>query len=260
MVVIVGGLLGWSLLAQREVSFEEAVKKPQLRDSYIEKIVKEIGKPDYITVVNYADTQEELEFLRKKHGYIPNPDDLMSAKSKNIQVDRLGKQPWLVRTSILPYAFSGKILKTEEDFISSLLHEYRHAEVIQEGKIGQVEMFPSFLTLTGEWNENLVLDIMELDAIRIELSTQGISKEYRANRTGRYLDHYINIWDHSGRMEPEFIERLKIEFFQSWIATTPFLFKEMRNGKEVWYLKHPETGRQYYLPEEIIARFKSGKG
>jgi len=96
--------------------------------------VEKIGKPEYIILVNYEDTPEEMELLRKEYGYIPDPDDLMRINTPEIPLDQLGKRAILVRVSIFPYAFSGEILKTEEDFISSLQHEYRHAEVIQKGK------------------------------------------------------------------------------------------------------------------------------
>jgi len=123
-------------------------------------------------------------------------------------------------------------------------------------------MFPSFLTTEGELNKDLLSDIMELDAMRMELSTQiGISKEYRAQRLGWYTTYYLNIWDRSGRMAPEFVKELKIKFFKPWMVTSPYLFKKRVEGKEVWYFKHPKTGREYYLPEEIIERFsQNGKG
>lgn len=71
VIVIVGGLTGWILLTKGEVSFEEAMKKSEVRESYIAKIVEKIGQPNYVTVVNYDDTSEEMEFLRKEYKYIP---------------------------------------------------------------------------------------------------------------------------------------------------------------------------------------------
>lgn len=261
-IVIVGCLASWLLLAKGEVSFEEAMKKPELRDGYIEKMVEKIGKPEYVTVVNYDDTPEEMEFLRKEYGYTPAPDDLMATHVSGVKPEFFGKQSFPVRISVFPFAFSGGIIKTEADFISTLLHEYFHAENAQRGKTGSLEIFSSFLTIDGRWNKDLFLDIDEMGAISWELATQTkISHEYQLNRMGRYLDHYCDIWDHSQGMEPGFIKILKIEFFEPWIVNTPFLFKESGKAEEIWYLKHPQTGRKYYLPEEVIRKFsQNGKG
>ena len=259
--ILLGGLVSWFLLTEKEVSFEEALKQPQLRESYIERIVEQVGKPDYVAVVNYVDTPEEVKSLIEEYNYIFNPDHLMAAHSPKIRADLLGKQSFPVRVSVFPFAFSGEIIKTETDFISCLLHEYFHAENAQKGKTDSFEIFSSFLRIDGQWNKDLFLDVDEMNAIRMELATQTkISQEYRVNRMGRYLDYYTNIWNHSEGMEPEFIKTLKIEFFEPWIVNVPGFFKKWQDGKEIWYLKHPETGRVYYLPEEIIWRFQNGKG
>ena len=134
VIIIIGCLVGWFLFAEEEIDFERAMRDSAIREIYIARIIEKIGKPEYIILVNYEDTPEEMELLRKEYGYIPDPDDLMRINTPEIPLDQLGKRAILVRVSIFPYAFSGEILKTEEDFISSLQHEYRHAEVIQKGK------------------------------------------------------------------------------------------------------------------------------
>ena len=184
----------------------------------------------------------------------------MDMHTPEIPVDLLGKQTFPVRISILPFAFSGEIIKTEADFISSLSHEYFHAESVQKGKTDSLEIFSSFLTADDQWNKDLFLDIDEMNAIKMELPQTKISQEYRANRLGRYLEYYPNIRSHSEGMKPEFIKILKIEFFEPWMLNSPYLFKEWQDGKEIWYFKHPQTGREYQLPEEIILRFQNGKG
>jgi len=45
------------------ITFEEAKDDSALRDAYIEQVVKRIGKPSSVTVVNYVDTPEEIKFL-----------------------------------------------------------------------------------------------------------------------------------------------------------------------------------------------------
>lgn len=80
------------------------------------------------------------------------------------------------------------------------------------------------------------------------------------SREGRYLLYYTQIWDHSGEINAEFINFLKIEFFESWMLKHPDLIKENRLGKEIWYFKNPRTAKEYYLPEEIIRRFSLKQG
>lgn len=266
MVVIAGGLVSWFLLAEKEISFEDAMKKPELRDAYIQKVVAEIGKPEYVVKINYEDTPEELEFLKRVHDYIPDPIDLMTTHpAQEVPVTQLGKRVVPVRISILPYAFSGETLKTGNDFISSLLHEYHHARMLNQEKIDSID-YQKFLIIEGEfrgsYNLPLINVMFELTAIREELSSQlEISNSYRAQRLSFYLTRYRWIWDYEEGMDLEFIKSLKIEFFEEWMLGVLSLFKEWRNGKEVWYFKHPETGREYYLPEEIVERFsKDGKG
>ncbi len=254
VVVIVGSLLGWFLFFRGEVSFEEAMRKPELRDGYIEKIVKKVGeKPEYIYAVYYVDTQAEMEFLKKEYEVPVNPKATMASVGKMKTVDN--------RVAVFPYAFGGELIKTEEDFISNLLHEYRHVEVAYKGRIGSIEIYSSFLTTEGKLNESLLEDIVELDASAMELTRQtNISQTYRSNLLVGYMEYYSDIWNHEKIMKPEFIKFLKIEFFRPWVLGSRDLVKERQGGKEVWYLKHPQTGKRYYLPEEVIRKFQNGKG
>ena len=73
VIIIIGCLAGWFLFAKEEIDFERAMRDPAIREIYIARIVEKIGKPEYITLVNYEDTPEEMELLRKEYGSIPNP-------------------------------------------------------------------------------------------------------------------------------------------------------------------------------------------
>ena len=265
-IIIVGSLIGWILLAKGEVSFEEAIQKPELRDGYIEKIVAEIGKPDYVQEINYVDTPEEFEFLKRVHDYIQEPKTWMATHSmEELPIEQLGKQPLPVRISVFPAAFDEGVIGTENDFLSSLFHEYHHAEVLNRGKINSID-FKEFLIIEGRfkgsWNLSLIKEIMEVAAIREEIhSPIKISFIYKSQRFNQYLEHYTNIWSYEEGMNPEFIKSLKIDLFENWTLERPELIKERQKGGEIWYLKHPETGREYYLPAEIVERFsQSGKG
>jgi len=259
VAVIFVGLIGWFLWDQQTISFAETLKYPQLREKYIEQIVKKVGKPDYITVIEYGEPKE----LEKKYNYHFKPDDFMTAIHKIPPLTEYGKKEVPISICVFPPSFDKKFLKTEGDFISSLLHEYRHAEIFQkgeiEGKSGATIMFSAFLTEGGRFNKNLLDDVLELDAVKMEL-LRPISKEYHISREDRYLLYYTQIWDHSEEMNPEFIKFLKIEFFENWMLKHPDLIKEKQEGKEIWYFKHPRTAREYYLPEEIIRRFSLRQG
>jgi len=258
-IVTVSGLVGWLVLSQ-EVSFEEAIAKPHLREDYIEKIVKKVGKPDYVREINYIDTLEEFEMLKRVLGYIPEPKTWMAILSLiEFHIEELGKRPLPVRILIFPEAFTGEILKTENDFISSLLHEYHHAQVLNQGKIDSID-FRRFIivegTFKGCYNLALIKEIMELAAIREEIhSPLKISSGYKIQRFHQYLEHYTNIWSHEEGMNPEFIKFLKTEFFESWMLELPYLFKELDKTEEIWYFKSLITGEKFYLPEEIIRKF-----
>lgn len=247
-ILILAGFTSWFLT--KEVSFEKAMRKPDLRDSYIEKIVKEIGKPEYVNYIYYADTQEEMEFLEKDYKFVFNPKGAMISFGEIETADNY--------IAVFPYAFSGELLKNEEDFISIFLHEYRHAKIAHEGKIDSIEI-SFFITLDGKLNELLLEDIAELDAMRMELTNQHlkISSNYRDDLLFGYLINYTNIWDHMKNMEPKFVEFLKIEFFEPWFLESPYLVKE----KQAWYFKNQKTGREYYLPKEIINKYnQNSKG
>lgn len=178
VAVIFVGLIGWGVWANLDISFTDAVKDPQLRDKYIEKIVEEIGKPDYITVIEYGEPKE----LEKKYNCHFEPGDFMTAIHKMLPLTEYGKKEVPISICIFPLAFENKVMKTDEDFISSLLHEYCHAEIFQKGKIegksGSTIMFSAFLTEGGRFNKNLLDDVLELDAIKVELARPKISKEY----------------------------------------------------------------------------------
>lgn len=260
VIVAAGYLVG----CVREVSFEEAVKKPEVRDNYITKIVKKIGKPDYVVEINYVDTPEEFDFLKRFHGFTPEPMTLMVTNpTKEIPIGQLGKQLLPVRISIFPDSFSGGILKTENDFISSLLHEYHHAKALNQGKIDLID-FKGFLIVEGkfkgQWDLSLIQVVLELTGIRETIhSSLKISPEYREQRFKLYLEYYAKIWDYEEGMNPEFMKSLKIEFFEDWMLERLQLYKEKQNGKEIWYLRHRVTGKKYCLPDEIITKFQNGK-
>lgn len=250
IAIISGGLISWLLLTEKEISFEVAIKNPQLREVYIEKIVKKVGKPNSVKEIIYVDTQEEREFLEKEHGIICHPKGAMVAAGKIFGTEHV--------VAIFPYAFSGELFKKEEDFISNLLHEFRHTEVFSRGKVRGIPV-SSFLTINGELNKKLFQDIFELDAYGMELERQAdISSVYQNDLISGYIMYYTDIWNHEKTMEPEFIRFLKIQFFQPWMLKLPILRKEKVNGKEIWYLRLKTD--KYYLPEEIIWRFQIGKG
>lgn len=257
VMVVIGSLVGWLLLNKGKTSFAEAIKNPELREEYVARIVEKVGQPDYVTLVNYDDTPEEIEFLKKEYGYINQLSDLMTINAPKVLLDEVGKIVVPIRISVFPYAFSSKTITTEADFISCLLHEYRHSQVIQEGKFGEIKFYPSFLTIDQELNESLFKDVAEADALRIEIARTEISQEYRFDRMQCYMEYYTNIWSHAEKMNPDFIESLQIEFFERWMLnlSEANFVREKRDGKEIWYFKHPETGKAYYLPEEIIEKF-----
>jgi hypothetical protein len=247
-----------------DLTFEEASGQPQLREKYVEKIIKEIGKPNEVKEINYINTPEEWELLKRVHDFTPDPEILMTTNPiTEIQVPRFGKEPFLARISIFPSAFSGEILKIENDFISSLLHEYHHVRMLNRKEIDSIS-YGNLVIVEGEfkgkYNLSLLQVLLELTAIRETLqSSLEISSYYRIQRMNMYFNYYIDIWNYEGGMNLEFIRSLKVEFFEQWMLEIPGLIKQ-GDDKKTWYLIGIDSGEKYPLPEEITRRFQNGKG
>lgn len=242
----------WQMLT---VSFDEAVRNPEVREKYIANLVKKVGKPESVKEVFYADTQDKLEYLRKEYGYHAGQMVWMVILQKEeVITGELRKKFAPEKIAVFPYAFSGDILKTEEDFKSSLLHEYRHAETYLLEEAGGVKIAVPPLILAG--NEKLFSAVMEIDAVRKELRSElKLSASYREGRYRFYLENYVSIWEGQWDADAKFIEELKIKFFESWMQFRPEMKAEIVAGTKSWYLEHPATKRKYYLPEEVVRSF-----
>lgn len=101
-------------------------------------------------------------------------------------------------------------MKTDEDFKSSLLHEYRHAKTYLAEKVSGIKISVPPLILEG--NEGLFVAVTEMDAVGEELrSNLKLSASYRGDRCGYYFENYTAIWE-KWNASPEFINSLKIKF------------------------------------------------
>lgn len=234
------------------ISFDDAVKDPGLRERYLAGAVKELGKPEGVKGIIYASTPAEIEKLKKEHNYQGGKDVLMSVlKNEQVVPGGLRKKFTPEIIAVFPYAFSGEILETGEDFKSSLLHEYRHAEVFLSEEAGGVKI--SVPPLIMEGNEALFKAVVEMDAIRIEIkSGMKLSPSYREDRYAHYLENYAAIWEKAWIADLEFVESLKVKFFEPWMRTRSELKAEIVAGRKSWYLEHPITKRRYHLPKELF--------
>lgn len=231
----------------QSVSFQEAMENPELQERFVTQIVEEVGKPPYVESINYVNTPAEFKRLKEKYGYEPKPTHLMYTNGPKIPISEIGRKEWPQSIYILPKSFSGSPIRTEADFRSSLKHEYRHAETRNTGRIGTILYYPNFLTTTGEWNEALLRDVEELDALGLELR-EMISDGYFQNQVQGYVLHYLGLWEHSLETDPKLIKSLKVEFFHRGMLTHPYFFGR---GKD-WYFKNPATGKEYHLSSEEI--------
>lgn len=84
IIVIIGAAIWFSTRTSVEISFEAAAKKLDLREKYIEKVVKEIGKPTEIREIIYA-TPEKIEYLKKEWNY-KGGEKILMAILKNEEV------------------------------------------------------------------------------------------------------------------------------------------------------------------------------
>lgn len=236
------------------VSFEEAVRDPSVIEKYLAGAVKELGRPEAVKVI-YAGTPAEIEKLKKEHNYQGGGNVLMFAL-KNEQVvsgvsGELRKKFTPEIIAVFPYAFSGEILKTGEDFKSSLLHEYRHVEVFLSEEAGDVKI--SVPPLIMEGNEALFKAVVEMDAIGRELrSGLKLSPSYKEDRHAHYFENYVTVWEGPWKADAEFVENLKVKFFEPWMRMRPEMKAEIVAGRKNWYLEHPATKRKYYLPKELF--------
>lgn len=238
----------WQILT---VSFDETVGSPELREKYVVKIVNELGKPKGVDVV-YIGTPEKIEFLKKEHNYKGGEKILMAVlKNEEVIPGELRKKFTPEMIVVFPYAFSGEVLKTGEDFKSSLLHEYRHIETYLTEEAGGIRI--SVLPLILEGNEGLFSAVTEMDAIREELkSGLKLSVSYQEDRYRHYLENYSAIWESQWNADADFIEGLKIKFFEPWMRGRPEMKAEIIAGRKSWYLEHPATKRRYYLPKDLF--------
>ncbi|MDO8663735.1 MAG: hypothetical protein Q7K28_02790 [Candidatus Wildermuthbacteria bacterium] len=239
----------------KEISLNDAKEKPELRKDYLSKIAEKIGgRPAYIASINYVGTPKELAELKKLPGFNPDPREAMGVYPlKPIMPENIGKEILPVIIVIFPATFEGRDIRVENDFISAVRHQYKVAEILNRGKIGSIDL-DDFRNKKGDWNLSLMRYAIALEATEGEIdSPLKLSSRYESMIRDSYLNLYIKIWDEERGMSPEFIKSLKIEFFKDWILKTPFLIKE----GQIWYLKNPQTGRKYFLPDEITK--KSGK-
>ena len=251
IVIVIGtvvtSLIVWQSL--KDVSFEEAIKNPNVRERYLARIVKQIGKVEVVKEIIYVGTPEKIKYLKRKHNYEGGPKVLMAVlKSEEIVPGELRKKFTPEMIAIFPYAFSGEVLKTEGDFKSSLLHEYHHVKTYLTEEVDGIKI--SVPPLILDENENLFSAVTEMDAIREELkSGLQLSPSYQEDRYYSYLENYTSIWEKQWNTTPNFIQSLKIEFFEDWMLNRPELFRG-----ESWYFQHPATGRKYYFsPDEVLA-------
>lgn len=241
------------------VSFQDAVAHPDLRDAYLMQLVGRIGRPFYVTV-NYDDTPEEFQFLQATYGFQVRPGIAMAANWTLPQLGDLGKRQVPVRISVFPEAFLGGSIETEEDFLSAFLHEREHADTLQTGRAGRFSILPTFLPKKGKLNKNLVLSVMELEALKNEIARhQEISGGYFQSRVNLYVEHYLELWEYGKDMEEGILEDLKVEFFHRGILSFPFFFREGKEGEEIWYFRNP-SGKQYFLSKEEVRKIKGKHG
>lgn len=250
LIALAAAMLIWLFSADKEISFESAKGNPSLRESYVEKVVEKIGDSPYVASVSFVPKRmEESGRKRSPRGIVAMAVEV-PPDSRTLEIGLP------LKILIFPTAFETKVIQSNTDFASALRHEYRHAEVIS---LRRVNLFPyaDFVNTNGKWNESLLRDAIELDAISRELAgMEKISKQYRANQIKAYSTHYIDIWDQEDGMNPQLIKKMKIEFFQPWMLPSPNLAR-----KGVWELRDEKTGRVYPLPQEIMEKFsKNGKG
>lgn len=244
------------------LNFDKAVKDPAIRQSYVQEILKKYSAPPAAKKIEYV-TPEILKELERMHQYQSSQDSVLMATNPlgELSLIKVGAQELPVRISIFPAAFDPSFVQNEQDFISSLLHEYDHVGHLNSLDIAGFTYAKDFLIMEGQYKGehslSLIQIIMELDAFRKEISRVQekwhSSQLYTDNRYNFYVENYLNLLEYFNEgppIDPQVKKRMILEFFSPWIARTT-IASLTKDGKP--QLTHPLTGKTYLLPEEVLS-------
>lgn len=234
----------------RDTAFEKAVKNPVLREGYVQEIVAKSNKPESLVQINYIDTEEGLELV---------PTDTymqIASLDKETHVLDWGKKEFFFQLNVYPLVFaSGSPIKNDQDFLSMLMHEFRHIQVMESGEIGQFKV-SNFYMPEKRSNYDLFSSIMELEAFRAQLLHKSkISDTYWQFVRSRYLSYYADLWKFEEGLPSSLILDLKAFFFEpvSLNLSVVQLESMAKIGKNARMVNN-KTGEIIEIPPEIYKR------
>ena len=196
-----------------KITFEEAQKNPELRESYVKQHQEMFERP-YIASVEYA----------------PQPkDNQHSGAGSNVPLSDFGKKiP--IKFQIFPTAFEGKI-SSEGEFLNTIIdHEIEgHGKYIYYGDL-EIPHTAFKVKNTEEYHSS-VIDAVELIAYGEQLA-QGKSRNvrdlFKNHNFGQYSMHYQRLLQTPRNLpieDPTIIDRVLVKGFQE------LFLHGMKNGQ-----------------------------
>lgn len=249
---------------QQNISFAQAKLQLQLWEPFLEQSILNVGgKPSYVSEIIIVDTQEERERFKALPKYGHDPETLMRTllTQENLDGYKQGNTPSALSIGIFPVLFKASRLQTRQDFESLLEHEFRHAEVLHQGQIEEIRIYPTFYNQNSGWNTKLFKNVVELDAYSGELShVSSLSPSYEQLVIEHYMIEIKGLWRNASASPPELVSMLKVKYFKPEMLNLGVFFRSVDgNGQDLWYIqysKQPESPLFFRYSQEEIKRIK----
>jgi len=264
VILFAAGILLF-VTADTSISFAEAQANPQLREGFVDQVIKEYPPPPEAALVVYA-TPEIIAELESKYGITRRPSvGMITHNLEPAFIEERGLREIKARTVIFPYMFTTSGVKSEHDFASSLRHDYRHVERFNQLEVSGFFYDGDFLmvedgSVQQHSSESLAIIIDELEIRRaqgledITPKDSKVSQRYIDDHTNVHTDIYLELLAFSVEntpAHPETMEQMIIEFFEPWFLSRDELSFTPDGTPQ---FTNPETGRSYILPKEVLSK------
>ena len=228
-----------------KITFQEARENPELRQEYLEQFKHLFDKP-YVSEVVYEETQPE--------------NTKIGARVGGYNLGEMGNRE-AYKVEVYPFAFKGEPIKTEADFLSTLVdHEIEgHARIFY---YGLKEMPESAFRGTNGRYHGAQIDAYEAFACQNQFMSPRIrscSKEYGFGVLSQFHEYYSNLLSASKNFpfeNPAAFEKAQTFFFKTTMLTARINGKEMilnKDGHLHWLVNN--EGKRVHMPESLCEKY-----